>query len=354
MCVLFQSSTLYKIALCNQFLDYIGLSIYKDLFNNEDLNMEILRQIDDEDLKSIGVKSFGHRFKIKEGLKNYVDPDENTPNGIEENSEVPPDLIPDDQEDDIHQPEDHLDDPSYENVVFFEKELLSGRKTHHISVDFYRFDRNTVKNNGRAYFLCSHPGCKATVIAKYSSRENKNNEEPVIENDSIPPPSSHTLSDGTVHPFEIGLRLKEKCKANIKTEIENNPLKSVGTIYEEEFQRIKVALDPIEREEFVSAMPMARQLERSMYLWRGRVLPANPPTQRDIDTTSQFTLDSSGTSIIVGDWQGEDENCRILLLSSQEIIEFLRRRHRENTETVSRLGIDATFKVSPGNYHQVL
>ena len=231
--------------------------------------------------------------------------------------------------------------------------MQSGRKTHHISVDFYRFDRNTVKKNGRAYFVCSHPGCKATVIANYSSRENKNNEEPIIDNSLIPPPSSHVLPDGNVHPYEIGLRLKEKCKSNIKTAIETNPLKSVGSIYEEEFQRIKIALDPVEREEFVSTMPTARQMERSMYLWRGKVLPANPPTQRDIDTTSRFVLDSSGNSIIVGDWQGEDENCRILLLSSQEMIEFLQRRHRENTEVVSRLGIDATFKVSPGNYHQV-
>ena len=41
------------MSLCDYFLDTIGLSDYKDLFNNEDLNMEILKAMADEDLKSI-------------------------------------------------------------------------------------------------------------------------------------------------------------------------------------------------------------------------------------------------------------------------------------------------------------
>ena len=50
-------------------------------------------------------------------------------------------------------------DVEYSNGFSFDRELQSGRRTHHISVDFYRFDRNTIKNYAQAYFLCSYPGC---------------------------------------------------------------------------------------------------------------------------------------------------------------------------------------------------
>ena len=104
------------MSLCDHFLDTIGLSNYKDLFNNEDLNMEILKSMTDDDLKSIGVKSFGHRYKIKEGLKVYVEPPVNTLVEIEEENSIPVD-----QDETIQPPEDHPDEPIYENVIFLER-----------------------------------------------------------------------------------------------------------------------------------------------------------------------------------------------------------------------------------------
>ena len=88
--------------------------------------------------------------------------------------------------------------------------------------------------------------------------------------ESIPPANSHYLPNGTVHPIQIGIRLKETVRSNIKREIELNPLKPVGTIYEEEYQKVKDSLDSHDREELISVMPTARQMERCMYRWRAK------------------------------------------------------------------------------------
>ena len=90
-------------------------------------------------------------------------------------------------------------------------------------------------------------------------------EKPIIEMDSIPSKASHIVADGTLHPIQIGQRLKEKCRQNIKAAIEGDPLKPVGSVYEEEFQKVKDALDEHDREELVSIMPTAKQMERCMY-----------------------------------------------------------------------------------------
>ena len=66
-------------------------------------------------------------------------------------------------------------------IVFWEKTLSTGRITHHFAVD-----RNTVKLNGRSSFACHYPGCKARLSATYSSRANKNLEEPMLDHSTIP------------------------------------------------------------------------------------------------------------------------------------------------------------------------
>jgi hypothetical protein len=47
------------------------------------------------------------------------------------------------------------------NLVFYAKTLSTGRVTHHFLNHFYRFDRNKVRANGRAFFQCSVRGCTA-------------------------------------------------------------------------------------------------------------------------------------------------------------------------------------------------
>ena len=57
-------------------------------------------------------------------------------------------------------------------------------------------------------------------------------------------------------------------------------------------------------------------------------------------------MDRDGNSIVMGDYSYPGtENGRILVLSGQNIINWLGGRHREGLQTISRIGIDATFKV---------
>ena len=58
-------------------------------------------------------------------------------------------------------------------------------------------------------------------------------------------------------------------------------------------------------------------------------------------------MDRDGNSIVVGDYSYPmTENGRILVLSGQKILDWLGGRHREGLQTVSRIGVDATFKVN--------
>ena len=129
---------------CDQFLSSIGLEQYWDLLREEDICLDILKAMSDEDLKSVGIKSFGHRFKIKEGVKMFVQVDAEVDIGPpqEENQEV---------EETLEDETENEPDVEYSNAFWFDRELQSGRRTHHISVDFYRCDKNTIKNNGWAY-----------------------------------------------------------------------------------------------------------------------------------------------------------------------------------------------------------
>src|ERR1700732_2196029 len=46
-------------------LQAIGLGQYADVFHANDLDMDLLRQVDDQILKDIGVSSAGHRLRIR-------------------------------------------------------------------------------------------------------------------------------------------------------------------------------------------------------------------------------------------------------------------------------------------------
>ena len=61
---------------------------------------------------------------------------------------------------------------------------------------------------------------------------------------------------------------------------------------------------------------------------------------------SRLCLDSEGNTLVVGDWQYPgDPNGRCLLFSSHQILQWLGERHQAGLRTVSRIGVDATFKV---------
>ena len=53
------------------FLLKVGLPQYSNKLINEDVTMTILEQMTHDDLKSVGISSFGHRFSIMKGLESY-------------------------------------------------------------------------------------------------------------------------------------------------------------------------------------------------------------------------------------------------------------------------------------------
>src|SRR5262245_22184551 len=51
-----------------KWLETIGLSQYADAFESNDLDIDLLRQVDDQLLKDIGVASAGHRLRIRNAI----------------------------------------------------------------------------------------------------------------------------------------------------------------------------------------------------------------------------------------------------------------------------------------------
>ena len=48
-----------------RWLEAIGHPQYGDVFEANDIDMDVLRQVDDQSLKNIGVSSMGHRLRIR-------------------------------------------------------------------------------------------------------------------------------------------------------------------------------------------------------------------------------------------------------------------------------------------------
>jgi hypothetical protein len=51
-----------------RWLEAIGLSQYADAFEVNDIGMDLLKQVDDQTLKDIGVASAGHRLRIRNAI----------------------------------------------------------------------------------------------------------------------------------------------------------------------------------------------------------------------------------------------------------------------------------------------
>ena len=132
-----------------KFLKKIDLSEYLELLESEDITIEILKKMSNDDLKSIGINTFGHRFPIREGIENFDQENGNetvqepindvfiTFQGVDD--EVPTRM---EMEDDI---DDNSVNPEFSQVFWFKKVLSTDRITHHVAVDFYRFDRKLIQ-----------------------------------------------------------------------------------------------------------------------------------------------------------------------------------------------------------------
>src|ERR1700739_3673151 len=51
-----------------RWLEAIGLAQYADAFEAHDIDMELLRKVDDQALKDIGVSSPGHRLRLRSAI----------------------------------------------------------------------------------------------------------------------------------------------------------------------------------------------------------------------------------------------------------------------------------------------
>jgi len=51
-----------------KWLETIGLSQYADAFETNEIDMDLLKQVDDQMLKDIGVSSAGHRLRIRNAI----------------------------------------------------------------------------------------------------------------------------------------------------------------------------------------------------------------------------------------------------------------------------------------------
>jgi SAM (Sterile alpha motif) domain-containing protein len=52
-------------------LDGIGLVQYAKAFESNDINVDLLREVDDQTLKDIGVSSAGHRLRIRSAITKF-------------------------------------------------------------------------------------------------------------------------------------------------------------------------------------------------------------------------------------------------------------------------------------------
>jgi len=123
----------------------------------------------------------------------------------------------------------------------------SGRETHHLQVNVYRFDRRRLKPSGAGYFYCSEKGCKASIKATYVDTE---------------PSDFEVLCGHHNHPPDVTMQYVNFCKMNIKRAIEADPMQPVLKIYEEEFKKILDVIrdtgDITTLEDFPRSMSTAR------------------------------------------------------------------------------------------------
>ena len=276
------------------FLKNVGLEEYSALFEQEDINFEILPELTEETLRTIGIRSLGQRLRIIRGVRNLeieVPVIETQSNQGEQEQEVAAsgEELASGSGEEGEEAEGsgsgeegeeaegsgeggveaeatggtgsfEVETRGTEEPIWWEEKCSSGRHTQRLTIGNDRFDRKYTAKSGLVYFKCNERPCGAMLSARYTSRDSQNFELPIIE--KLPGP--HLMPDGTIHPPNTGKRLKELAKFKIKKKIEQDPLRSIPVIYEEVvFQDILPSLsDETERLEFLQTMPSSHNSAR--------------------------------------------------------------------------------------------
>ena len=153
-----------------------------------------------------------------------------------------------DEEDHLGADGDHAgeEDVARDDIHFYKTRKNTGRETHHLQVNVYRFDRRRLKPSGAGYFYCSDKGCKASIKATY------------VDSDSEPS-DFEVLGGHHNHPPDVTMQYVNFCRMNIKMAIEADPIKPVLKIYEEEIKKILDVIrdtgDITTLEDFQKSMP---------------------------------------------------------------------------------------------------
>ena len=265
-----------KVAQVTKLLDELNLGEYGELFVSEEIDIDILPSVTDEQLRTIGVRTLGQRIRIltaARGLQCNLQRNQTNTGGHIEAQTVPDPVAGEVQvvetgagtegeqvtqtggqqgaatvgEQEDNQEGNNIQRGSEEPQVIMET-LSTGRISHRILVGFDRFDRRNVAKSGLSVFHCNYPNCLSKIKARYSSYENRNNEEPEVESE----PTEHLTKAGVIHPIDIGKRMREVAEQKIKTAISANPLRPVAAIHEDVVNSVLDSLETRDiREEFM-------------------------------------------------------------------------------------------------------
>ena len=245
-------------------LDHLGLGEYKDVFDREDLDLDVLAQVSEEQLRGVGVRTLGQRIRIQNSARQHANQNtestENEPTNQVIEEEAPETAAPatpeetleasEHQEQNENEVTEHTREETRgsEDPEYFREALTTGRISCRFYVGFDRFDRKNWFNSGLSYFHCNVKGCQSKLSARYDNVQNRDYETPTVEKG----PTEHKDKDGTIHEPDKGKRLKEVALNKIKDAIKADPLRGVKDVHEDVYNQMLDSLpDEFERLEFI-------------------------------------------------------------------------------------------------------
>ena len=174
-----------------EFLTNAGFPHLVDNFHNEEIIMRMMTRLTNQEMTELGLTTMGARMRFREAVESWIARDaagvpeagEASGDGREAASidgeaaaevqevqeqrrtsnntvaERVDEAVVQEENDQIVEVEGMIDNER--NLICYAKTLSTGRVTHHFLDHFYRYDRNKVRPNGRAFFRCSVRGCTA-------------------------------------------------------------------------------------------------------------------------------------------------------------------------------------------------
>ena len=163
-----------------EFLTDAGFPHLVDNFRAKKIIMRMMTRLSSQEMTELGLTTMGSRMRFREAVESWVARDAagaseageasvdgreaavEDRRGQEDNNaggERVDEAVVQEENDPVVEVEGMIDNER--NLLFYAKTLSTGRVTHHFLDHFYRYDRNKVRSNGRAFFRCSVRGCTA-------------------------------------------------------------------------------------------------------------------------------------------------------------------------------------------------